>query len=252
MNPVPASVKAPTLPQVNLIPPEVGQRRERARAMRAAIALVIGFLLLLAAGAVGLNMLKASAESDLADAQQKQSDLNTQIAQYQYVADLKTELNDVTQARQFVGATDVVRAKVLGDLMGAMPEGSYLTDAVFGLTTFDSAAGASTDAFARADVGQITFTAITPDLVTANDIQLGLSGYPAFSQVRVTEATNLAVEGAAVEGEPTTGYRITGTIRVTYDVYSERFSDAWFGDDSTPGLADQYTGLLQAAQGMRG
>ena len=250
MNPVPATVKAPALPQVNLLPPEVGERRTRSRLMRIAGVFVVVFIIFLAAGFLLVDNLRRSAEDELAYEQQKMTALNTEIAQYRFVQDLKAELTAAEEARGFVGNTDVVRAEVASYLLGAMPEGTVLTEYTMGITTFENAAGDSNAAFARPGVGTITFTANSPTFMAANDVELLLESYAAFSQVRVVGVSNVALEGAE-EGEEAAGYDLTGTIQVTYDVFTERFSDSWYGTDEEPGTQDYYAGLLAAARGVR-
>lgn len=248
MNPVPASVKAPALPQVNLLPPEVGERRTRSRLIRIAGVFAVVFVVFLAAGFLLVDNLKRSAEDELAFEQQKMTTLNTEIAQYKVVQDIKSELTSAEQARVFVGNTDVVRAEVSSYLLGAMPEGTTLTEYTMGITTFSNTAGSATDAFARPNVGTISFTVNSPTFVAANDVELLLESYDAFSQVRVVDASNVELEGAE-EDDDATGFTLTGTIRVTYDVFTERFSQSWYGTEDEPGTQEYYAGLLEDARG---
>ncbi|WP_143338241.1 PilN domain-containing protein [Demequina sp. NBRC 110054] len=245
---MPESVKAPVLPQVNLIPPEVGQRRARAAYFRGALAALVVFVLLIGGGYYFIHSLQTGAEQDLADEQERQTELNSAIAELQYVADTTKELSNVEEALIFVGSTDAIRAEIVADLLGGMPEDSVLTDVKVGLTTFDSAAGAASDAFAVADVGQITFTVESPEYIAANEVEENLATFDAFSQVRVTDVTNLESEGESTEGDEETGFRFTGTIRVTYDVYTQRFSEQWFGNDESAGTSEDYARLLKAAR----
>lgn len=248
MNPVPASVKAPALPQVNLLPPEVGERRTRSRLVRIAGVFAVVFVIFLAAGFLLVDNLRRSAEDELAFEQQKMTALNTEIAQYQVVQNIKSELTSAEQARVFVGNTDVVRAEVSSYLLGAMPEGTTLTEYTMGITTFANAAGDASDPFAKPSVGTISFTVHSPSFVAANDVELRLEAYDAFSQVRVVDASNVELEGAE-EGDQETGFTLTGTIRVTYDVFTERFSQSWYGTEDEPGTQEYYAGLLANARG---
>ena len=47
MNPVPAGVKAPQAPQVNLLPPEIAERRSQGRARMMILFSLVVFVLLL-------------------------------------------------------------------------------------------------------------------------------------------------------------------------------------------------------------
>src|SRR5690606_18568001 len=82
MNPVPAQYKAPTVPQVNLIPPEVGERRLRSR--RRGIG--IGFLAVWAAVLVAVSFLaiqqRNSAQEAAAAEAERTVELQSSLAQY--------------------------------------------------------------------------------------------------------------------------------------------------------------------------
>lgn len=247
MNPVPAQYKAPALPQVNLLPPEVGERRIKARRRGVGVFFLIVFLLIIAAVYTGVLFLKnvAVAEADLES--ERTSQLQAQIAEYSVVDTVKARLNNAHSARQYAAAQEYFWPLLMAALEAGMPDEVQIEEYVFTPTPFGQSPPPSASLFARSPVATISFTGriTNPELSAA--IENELNSVPFFERARVTAvAWEDPESGEGGEGVATTVWLIEGTIDVTYDAMMLRYSPWWFGEEGAESLEAYYREFADA------
>jgi Tfp pilus assembly protein PilN len=113
--------------QVNLLPPEIRERQ----AVRRRTALVAGagavVLALIGAFFVTQTMTLSSVKDQLAEQQQANAQLRSQIAELQPYADLQANLANLEGLVQTLYANEVSWASVLLDVSRVIPDSAYLT-----------------------------------------------------------------------------------------------------------------------------
>ncbi len=217
MNPVPAVINAPASPQVNLLPPEVAARRSQGRAK---VLIAVIFAIFLGGIAVAYFLvlgLRTVAESDLADAEARRTELQTELASYGYINDLAATYDNSVAARAWAGSTDIDWATHLRALLGAVPEGITFTDVVIAQGTPIAPASGDGTAFAQADMGSLTFTGRSSDPSLTADLIEAIDALPGFSGTFV-EAKAIASN----EDTNTVYWEYSGSTRITYTALSYR------------------------------
>ncbi len=115
-------------PRVNLLPPEVAQRSKVKATRRALIAVVIGAVVVVAAGYVGAYLYAADTQSKLVAAQARTADLLAQKAKLSDATAVANLLKTTTQAREVGASYEVIWASVLDKLTALLPPGgSYFS-----------------------------------------------------------------------------------------------------------------------------
>ncbi len=219
MNGLSPNVGAPALPQVSLIPPEFGRRRQRARLRLTGV-----FILVVALGGVvfgwfvslGINTV---AESGLNSAQDQRAQVAAEVASYDYVniAQLKHETGMNAQA--WAGATDVQWDDYLTAISAVLPTGVQLNQIQMTqatpLTGFNFSSGTP---FEQTDLGQLAFTgkATSPELVA--QFVNNLSALSGFAEVFVGSAR---IEQVVDSEQPLWAFDVSA--RVTLNALSGRF-----------------------------
>ena len=148
------ATRVQTLPRVNLLPPEIEEAR-RFRRLQAGLAAttvaalaVVGGLYLHANGTV------AAAEEELAVAQQQQTELNAEAAQYAEVPRTYAQVAAAEAQLQIALAPEIVWANYLADLSVTIPENVWLTSMS---VTSGSAAVPATNPLGTPGIGTVTF-----------------------------------------------------------------------------------------------
>jgi Tfp pilus assembly protein PilN len=217
MNPVPGTVKAPLAPQVNLLPPEIAERRNQGRARGLILLSLVAFLLLLGGAWFYAITVRQGAEQDLADEQARRPVLMAELAEYDYLNVLADDYENSLLARAWAGSTDIDWSSQLAQILGAVPADIRLTDLQVTQGTPVSPAGTDGTVFGTPDMGVITFVGRSSKPGLVPDLQDALDALPGF--------TGAWVEAVALESEAesdTVFWQYTGSVRVTFQALSGR------------------------------
>jgi Tfp pilus assembly protein PilN len=153
------------LPRVNLLPPEIAEKR-RARKMQVGMGAAVAVAVVgVAAGYVMAHSSVSSAKSDLADAQAETSRLQTQVAQYAGDQTLRAQLSAEQGMLSTAMANEVQWSHYLNDLTLRIPDNVWVSN-----VTITTGSSGTTGATAGAGgIGQISVagTAFTHDDVAA-------------------------------------------------------------------------------------
>jgi hypothetical protein len=188
MNALPASVGAPALPQVSLIPPEFARRSRQTQLRAVSLIIVLAALGLIMAWwffAVGV---KTVAENALASEQIKRDDLTAELATYSYVLDAQSAHERVVAADAWVTATDVRWDAYIGQIEKALPEGVVLTQIqVQQVSPVGSLLDTAAGPFDEPDLGTIGVTAAADYPQLANDYRAAIASISGLYHVEVSE-----------------------------------------------------------------
>jgi Tfp pilus assembly protein PilN len=213
-----------TAPKVNLLPPEIGERR-RLRKLQACLALAV-----VAAGAVvGLLYFQASsgeadAQARLDAAQSVQAGLQVQTAKLQYVQAEQARIDAARSSLKAAMGSEVLWSKVLDDLRLRLPDGvnmsSLATTAVAATTAVPgvaapAAAAATATAVPSNVIATVVLSGSAVSLDAVADELDQLANVPGFSNVYLTTTTST--------GESTKFVAYTATADVTTAALSHRY-----------------------------
>lgn len=243
MNPVPATVRAPRLPQVNLIPPEVGQRRARSRQRAIALLLLLMFVLLMGGLAYWILTLKADAEERLADAEERNADLQAEAASYSEVPVVRSLLANITEARAYAGATDLNFNDFLGQIGAVLPDDVVLDTITISKVGLITNANPPSGPLARPSIGTLTFSGSSPTPIDAAALSDALETALGLEAVRITTSTRALDEGFETDaGDGDVIYLLNGTAQITIEALSDRFAPEDRGEpidlDADPDAAE--------------
>lgn len=233
MTTIPAHIKAPAVPQVNLLPPEVGQRRKRGARRAWALAFLSVFVLAIAAAYFYANMLARQAQDAALEEESRTAILNAQLAEFSQVDAVKAVLANGDSARQYSAAVEVFWPLLLSGVEGALPDTAVIETFQLGLPSFNQSPAQSASPFANSPVGTLLFTATVPSAVDASAVEDALNTVPFFDRARVTavrlddESAGGGEGGAAEDGTLT--WVIDGAVDLTYEGMMFRFQPLWFG-----------------------
>lgn len=207
---------APSLPQVNLLPPEVYAARSLSRVKRW-LAFVVVLALLAAAGIVVLGVLtQQAAQDELATEQLRTEALLEEQKQYAEVPVVLSQLDNIRAARELGMSTEVMWRDYISAIAASAPEGvSIETVSILASSPMELPPAPLTPLDAAA-VGTITFTAnslTVPD--TAQWVE-GLAAVPGLTNAWFSSAT-------ITEDEELAYYSVSGTVQITVDARADRF-----------------------------
>lgn len=246
MNLVPAQYKAPLAAQVNLLPPEVGEKRERKRRRGVAFLLLALLVLAVAAGYVFTAMLVASAKARADEEAQRTTDLQNQIAALTEVDRVKAQISNAENARQFIAANEIYWPLLFASIDGALPEGVVVTDITHQLPDLGVTPPNPSGPFDVAGIGTVNVTLAVPGSVEISSVEDKFNAVPLFLRSYVTairEGDGGAVPEGTLdnpEGAPT--YLVDVEITLSYEFLMQRYSQRWFGtdDEDVMPLLDYY------------
>lgn len=209
---------APSLPQVNLIPAHVRAKRKIA-VLRVWLALGLLIVLFLTISAsVAAVWEKRLAESDLVDAQDRNSSLLASQAKYSEVPKVLHDLQVHQQARTFGMSTEVLWSPYLAAIAAATPVDvsidslSVSQDTVFTGAQNSSAGPLSTPG----TVGVVSLSGRSLAIISVSDWDDALSKITGVVDV---EVTSIEVN----EDNGTTYYAVGATLRITPDAFANQY-----------------------------
>ena len=207
---------AAPLPQVNLLPPEVRAARGLSRTKRLLGLLLVLVLVLLAAGYAFALLARASADEELADAQDQTAHWQAEAAKYAEVPEVLDALQGLDDARSVGMATDVEWRPYLDAIATVLPEGATIQKLTVTMSSPMEAATVVDNPLAGVSLGQLAFSTsvdTVPDTAAWVD---ALNGIPGFADAWVSSAQT-ADEGGSVR------YTVESTVNVSVSALSARF-----------------------------
>jgi len=218
-----ATLTAPSLPQVNLLPPEIRQARRLGVVKR--WVLVSAGVTALGVGTVAgvAQVMLADAEAQLVEADTETASLLAESQPFSEVVTVRDDLRTAQTARDHAVSTEILWSDYLGAVVGALPPGVRITSLDYAGRTPLAMAPTSPDPLLQSGLGVVSFTALAADLPDTAAWADGLDAVPGFSGVRVG-MVELAHRGSALE------YGISGTIQVDDGALAHRFTTQ--GDQS--------------------
>ncbi|PVU81098.1 fimbrial assembly protein [Cellulomonas sp. WB94] len=208
-----------SLPQVNLLPPEVRAKRGL-KVLKRWLGVSLLATLVLCVLAYGVSLMSAAAaQSDLVTAQDETARLQKEQQQYAEVPLVLNALANAKAARTLGMSTEVQWKNYLDAITAVMPAGVSLeTITVTGATPM-TAAAAPGSVLQSASVGQIQFSGridTLPDTAAWID---ALNAVPGFSDAWVSTT-------AIGETNKVVYYTVNSTVQVTDVAYAKRFAAA--------------------------
>jgi hypothetical protein len=242
MTSVPASIRAASEPQVNLLPPEVEQRRAAGR-KKGAVGFGFGvFVLILGYTVYWASSQNAAAQTALQDSVARGVELQAEIDSYAPVVALETELKNARNARTYVGATELDFDHLIGEIATALPPGAVIETLTFASVSITDVANTPVDFTGLATLGKVDFTGQLPTYVSGADLQEDLATVVGFANVRVsTETFQDSGDGSAAY------YTYVGTADLTALALSGRFTAAWLREDAIRSAVFAATTRLSSA-----
>ncbi|SEI86359.1 hypothetical protein [Demequina mangrovi] len=217
MNPVPETVKVPSAPQVNLLPPEIEQRRSQGRAKGLILFALIAFVIALGGAWFYAYTARVDSEKDLADAEARRPELTAELAAFDYVHGVASDYENSIMARAWAGATDVDWASQVAMVMATIPGDLSLSSVQITPASPYGGVGGDGTVFAQEDLGQLTFSGQATESDLAADLIVALDALPGFHGAWVdSEALGVDAESDAPV------YDYSGSVRITYNALSGR------------------------------
>jgi hypothetical protein len=245
MTTIPAQFKARPVPQVNLMPPEVGQRRAKSRRRTVVVLLFALFLLAIAAGYVFIAMLSAQAQADAQAEADRTVLLQEQIAALSEVDVVKAKLANSESARLAVANTELFWPLMLSAIDGALPDTSRVQSIQFAMPEFAQAPAGASSPLDIPGVSLVSMTVAVPAYVDASFVEDRLNEVPFFARARVSQVWQEDTTGGE-DPDPDAPpiFMMDLTFIVTYDGLMMRYSPLWFGADGQgESLQDYYEAL---------
>jgi Tfp pilus assembly protein PilN len=148
------------LPRVNLLPPEIAEKR-RARKIQAGLGAAVALSIVgVGAGYLLAHQSASHAKTDLADAQAETARLQTQVAQFAGDESLRSQLAAEQTMLATAMGSEIQWSHYLNDLTLRIPDNVWITQ-----LTVSQGGGATPGAAATAGIGSVsvTGTAFTHD-----------------------------------------------------------------------------------------
>ncbi len=213
----PSSLGAPTVPQVNLLPPEIRSKRALGRVkVRLAVMLLV-VLLVAALGFVYAAFTERDAATELATAQDEAAALVTRQEQFAEVPQVKGAINRTQEARAYGMSTEVMWRDFLFAIQAVTPQGVSFKSLVIDLPQPGMVTGTVANPLAQESIGTVTFTGRSTTLPNVAAWLDALDSVPGFSDPTFSTATLTDQNGASV-------YDVTSTVQVDRSVFANRFS----------------------------
>lgn len=199
---------------VNLLPPEILEKRKSASARNVAIAMV-ALSALAVTGVFAWSLIAAgSAEKDLEAEQQKTAGLNSQAAKYAEVPKILAQVESAKDAQATAMGREVLWYRYLNNLALTYPDRVWLTTLT--VNTASSGAQAAAGPFSTAGVGSIS---VTGQGYKHSDVAAWLDMLARTKGVADGAASNSAV--AAIGDTAIVNFSSTATL--TADSLSKRY-----------------------------
>jgi len=214
-----ASIVGATLPQVNLLPPEVQSARGLRRTKRLLAFVLLGTLGLCALVWVYSLFEVKGARDELTSAQDETSRIQKQLADPKYaeVPLVLTALEANQTALPMAMATDVDWSAYIGAIAAVLPEGASIDTFTVTYATPMSGAPDPTDPLQAPSLGQIAFSGRSVTVPDTAAWLTALNSVPGFQDAWLSSA---AVTGDEENGDY---YAFSSTVQVSENALTHRF-----------------------------
>lgn len=206
-----------TLPQVNLLPPEVRAARGLTVTKRILGVALIGVILLAGVGYVVALSVAGSATAGLVEAQGEAAGLKAEEAKYAEVPIVVNGLTRATEARTLGMSTEIQWKGYLDAIAAVLPPGASIDALTVTQESPLVAAVAPADPLNEQGVATVTFTgkaSTLPDNAAWLD---ALNSIPTFYGATFSAETLEEVNGSAQ-------FSVTSTVQVSAAALSQRFA----------------------------
>lgn len=204
-------------PRVNLLPPDVLQRRRAKKTRRTLGLSVVGLLVLVIAGAGGAALLANQAQANLLAEQARTTELLAEQTEYSEVRTLQSQV-DLVHAAQRVGvSTEVDWKSYLEAVQGTLPAGVVIQSVTVDSATPVLAYDQPTAPLQGARIATVSFSATSPGLPDVPTWLNGLATLTGFAD---------ALPGSVSLDEATGSYTVAITMHVNDAAFAERFVEA--------------------------
>ena len=219
-----ASLGAPLLPQVNLLPEEIRTRRTLGTVRRWTAASLAATALVVAAATGAAVVERGIAEDELAQADAETTQLIAQQQPFSDVTTVRTEVASVTDARAAVLAGEILWSAYLDAFVAMTPDGVRISGLDYLGATPVAPAPAPADPLVAAGVGSLTFTAVAREIPDTATWAEALETVPGYSDARISSAELTDHAGGEFR------YTVTGSVQVDVAALSHRFDSTSDGD----------------------
>lgn len=215
---------APSVPQVNLLPPEIRASRSLARVKQVLALALVGVLAVAVGGYFWATTQVQSAEQELADEQAESTRLLNEQKEYAEVPQVLGQLDLVKRARLVATATEIRWAPFILTVIGSAPTGVYLETFEFAGSTPLAAGTIPPNPLLDPEgwVGTVTWTGRAPQPVDAAAWIESLEATEGFIDAFVT---SVEIAERDLNGQLTSYYEVSGTVQVTSDALYDRFAE---------------------------
>lgn len=215
---------APTLPQVNLLPPEIKAGQQLSR-----IKLLLGLVVVAVAVTAGLLVLVAMQRVDSAQdrydtAQQQTATLLAEKAQYSRVTSVLLELSALDKARQMGTSTEFAWAPYTRAITAVAPQEISLDELTVESATPMAARSLPSDPLQTYTYAQVSFKARAAAQPDVTEWVRALESIPGFVYPRVT---TIELTG----DDDTIYYEVIASVQVTDALLLNRFAPSDEAED---------------------
>ncbi|MDR3068189.1 MAG: hypothetical protein LBU50_01620 [Cellulomonas sp.] len=208
------------VPQVNLLPPEVGDARKADVAKRWAVIAVIAAVALSAIGWGVVQIGQSTADGKLNDAQAATAQLRAEQQRYAEVPQVLAQQDVLQSTRDAAFATDVDWATYLAGALVVLPEGASMEMLEATLSSPMTGEVAPVDALDQAGIGQLTIVGRSLTVPDSGALIAAMNSIQGLTETRVTSVEYVS--------DPDDGvfYRVSLTAQVNQDALRPNpFSD---------------------------
>lgn len=215
---------AVTLPQVNLLPSTVRDKRALGRVKRMLAFSLVGVVGLVGVGFFGATQVQSAAQSRLDAAQDETIELVREKNEYTEAPKVLGQVNALQGALAQGFSTDISWQPYIAAVLAVMPEGVRLRniDMTAGTPMLMPALPASP--LQAPSVATLTFIGDSPTAVDTGAWIDALNSIPGFSDAWVQSGELTADDG---EGEDKTPYySINSSVQINTEAFTRRFAEA--------------------------
>ncbi|WP_019148123.1 PilN domain-containing protein [Timonella senegalensis] len=205
------------LPQVNLLPTEIRDRRSLKKLKVRIGFFFLGLIAFVILGYVAVQVEKSMAEARYERAVEQTAKLKAEEVKYAEVPKVLGQIKDATTALRDGMYREILWKDYIGAVAGTVPDGGIVKSLSVEAATPNNAGPQAGDNLQNTGIGELTFSV---NLKTMPDTAAWineLNKIKGFSEARL-EAATLAGDSDGREA-----YEFTGSVRLTEDIYSHRF-----------------------------
>jgi hypothetical protein len=207
-------------PRIDLLPPEIKQKKDARRRSRVLVLLVGAVVAACAVAYVGVSGIAVASQAQLSNEQDRTLVLIAEQGKYSEARDAAATVATASDARLVASATEILWREQFGAIQGTLPTGATITQIA---VTSRSATGGGTVGQGIAApilVSEVSVTAAFPTVDSVATWLDQLPGIPGYAVAWVTPITD--ADGI---------YEIQAAIGLTSDAFAERFATTETADD---------------------